>query len=255
MSEHSSLQRMWQKAWLRRLVKSTVAPIFVIGGLILLVDKIVMPIITRHGEEMPAPPLVGRSLEDVQEILGQIDGGMEIVERRFSPDYPDGVIIEQRPGPGSPIKQGRLFRLVVSRGSQLIDVPRVRGQTIRQAELILQEAGFIVGGRATSDDDALPKGTVVGTIPGSGSRLPRRAVVNLMVNAQLREDYTWCPNLEGLNIEEARILLRERGLLVGRVDRRYNPDVDPGGVIEQSLTPGEELPLGTEVDLVISRER
>lgn len=230
-------------------------PLLIIGGLILLVDKVVMPIITRHGEEMPSPSLVGRSLEDAQEILKSIDGAMEIVERRFSPDYPDGVIIEQRPGVGSPIKQGRIFRLVVSRGSQLIDVPRVRGQTIRQAELILQEAGFLVGGRATSDDDALPKGTVVGTIPGSGSRLPRRAVVNLLINAQLRDDYTWCPNLAGLNIEEARILLRERGLLVGRVSRRYNPDVDPGGVLDQSLTPGEELPLGTEVDLVISRER
>jgi len=255
VNELDSPKTLWQKAWFRRLVKTTVFPLVVIGGLILLVDKIVMPIITRHGDEVPAPSLVGRSLEDAQEILKPIEGDMEIVERRFSPDYPDGVVMEQRPGVGSPIKQGRIFRLVVSRGSQLIDVPRVRGQTIRQAELILQEAGFLVGGRATSDDDALPKGTVVGTIPGPGSRLPRRAVVNLLINAQLRGDYTWCPNLSGLNIEEARILLRERGLLVGRVDRRYNPDVDPGGVLEQSLTPGEELPLGTEVDLVISRER
>lgn len=255
MNEELSPQSLWQKTWFRRLVNTTVIPVVGIVCLILLVDKVIMPIITRHGDEAPAPSLVGRSLEDAQEILKSIDGAMEIVERRFSPDYADGVIIEQRPGVGSPIKQGRIFRLVVSRGSQLIDVPRVRGQTIRQAELILQEAGFLVGGRATSDDDGVPRGSVVGTIPGSGSRLPRRAVVNLLINAQVREDYTWCPNLAGLNIEEARILLRERGLLVGRVDRRYNPDVDPGGVLEQSLVPGEELPLGTEVDLVISRER
>lgn len=255
MNELSASQELWQKAWFRRSVKLFVLPLLIIAALILLVDKAVMPIITRHGEEIAAPTLVGRSLEDAQEILKSIDGGMEIVERRFSPDYADGIIIEQRPGTGSPIKQGRLFRLVVSRGSQLIDVPRVRGQTIRQAELILQEAGFLVGGRATSDDASLPKGMVVGTIPGPGSRLPRRAMVNLLINAQLRDDYTWCPNLVGLNIEEARILLRERGLLVGRIDRRYNPDIDPGNVIEQSLTPGDELPLGSEIDLVISRER
>jgi serine/threonine-protein kinase len=245
---------MWQKAWFRRSVKIVVSPILVLTGLILLVDKMAMPLVTRHGQEISAPTLVGRSLEDAQGILKAIDGTIEIIERRFSPDHPDGVIIEQRPGPGTPIKEGRVFRLVVSRGSQLIDVPRVRGQTIRQAELILQEAGFIVGGRAMSEDASLPKGTVVGTIPGSGSRLPRLAVVNLLVNAELRNDYTWCPNLAGLNIEEARVLLRERKLLVGRIDRRYNPDVDPGTVIEQSLVPGEELPLGTEIDLVISRE-
>ncbi len=255
MNETAIHKSFWQRAWFRRVVKMLVIPLFALVALILLVDDVIMPAITRHGEEIPAPSLVGRSLEDAQEILKSIDGGMEIIERRFSADYADGIIIEQRPASGSPIKQGRLFRLVVSRGSQLIDVPRVRGQTIRQAELILQEAGFIVGGRAASDDASLPKGTIVGTIPGAGSRLPRRAVVNLLVNAQLRDDYTWCPNLAGLNIEEARVLLRERGLLVGRVDRRYNPDVDPGTVISQSLTPGEELPLGTEIDLVISRER
>ncbi len=255
MNELSVQQGMWQKAWFRRSVKVIAIPLIVIAALILLVDKVIMPIITRHGEEIPAPSLVGHSLEDAQELLKAIEGGMEIVERRFSPDYADGVIIEQRPGPGSPIKQGRLFRLVVSRGSQLMDVPRVRGQTVRQAELILQEAGFLVGGRATSDDASLPKGTVVGTIPGPGSRLPRRSMVNLLINAQVRDDYTWCPNLVGLNIEEARILLRERGLLVGRIDRRYNPDIDPGNVIEQSLTPGDELLLGTEIDLIISRER
>lgn len=254
MSTLSLWHRMWQKAWFRRSVKIVVSPILVLTGLILLVDKMAMPLVTRHGQEISAPTLVGRSLEDAQGILKAIDGTIEIIERRFSPDHPDGVIIEQRPGPGTPIKEGRVFRLVVSRGSQLIDVPRVRGQTIRQAELILQEAGFIVGGRAMSEDASLPKGTVVGTIPGSGSRLPRLAVVNLLVNAELRNDYTWCPNLAGLNIEEARVLLRERKLLVGRIDRRYNPDVDPGTVIEQSLVPGEELPLGTEIDLVISRE-
>jgi len=250
-----NLTDMWKKTWFRRLVFTTVTPLVLIGGLILLVDNVIMPAITRHGDELPSPRLVGRSLEDAQDILRPIDGSMEIIERRFSPDYPDGVVIEQKPGVGSPIKQGRIFRLVVSRGSQLIDVPRVRGQTIRQAELILQEAGFLVGGRATSNDDGVAKGTVAGTIPGSGSRLPRRAVVNLLINAQLRDDYTWCPNLAGLNIEEARTLLRERGLLVGRVDRRYAPDVDPGGVLEQSLSPGDELPLGAEVDLVISRDR
>lgn len=255
MNAHTYFKSLWQKTWFRRLVKIIGIPCLALLGVIVLVDDVIMPMITRHGEEIPAPTLVNQTLEDAQQTLRSINGDMEIVERRFSPDFPDGVIIEQRPGPGSPIKQGRLFRLVVSRGSQLINVPRVRGQTIRQAELILQEAGFIVGGRAFSDDPSLPKGTVVGTIPGAGGRLPRRAIVNLLVNAQLREDYTWCPNLIGMNIEEARILLRERGLLVGRVDRRYNPDVDPGAVMEQSLTPGEELPLGAEIDLVISRER
>ena len=255
MNEIAAPQTLWQRRWLRWILKATGLFIAIVVILILVVDKVIMPSLTRHGEEIPAPRLEGKSLERAQEMVSQFGGTMEIIERRFSTDFPDGTVIEQRPSADAPIKIGRVFRVVVSRGSELVDVPRVRGQTVRQAELILQEAGFIVGGRAPSSDSSFPVGSVVGTIPGSGSRLPRKSVVNLLVNAPVREDYTWCPNLAGLNIEEARVILRERGLLLGRVDRRFNRDVDPGTVLEQSAAAGDEFPVGTEIDLVISRDR
>ena len=179
---------------------------------------------------------------------------MEIIEHRYSPDVIGGTILEQRPGAGAPVKTGRVFKVVVSRGSELIIVPRVRGFTVRQAELIITEAGFTVGGRAPSDDPSIPVGTVAGTIPDADVRLTRGTVVHLLVN-EVAQDWAWCPNLVGKNIEEARSILRERRLMIGRVDRRFDDNLLPGTVIEQSKTPGEELSVGTEINLVISRDR
>lgn len=245
---------VWSRAWLRRLLKIAVIPGFFLILLILVVDHVAMPLWTRHGDEFPAPNLVGRSLAGAQQALDEFDGTMEIIERRYSPDYSDGTILEQRPGVEVPIKVGRFFKVVVSRGSELIDVPRVRGFTVRQAELIIIEAGFTVGGRAPADDHSFPVGTVTGTIPDAGGRLPRGTVVHLLVN-QAEQKWTWCPNLVGMNVEEAREILRDRKLLVGRVDRRFDDKLLPGTVISQSRSPGAKLAIGTEVDLVISRDR
>ena len=247
-----SLRPTWQNPWVRRLTKGALIPLAVLFVLIEIVDSFVMPSLTRHGREVPSPELVGQTLESAQKLLADVGASMEIAERRYSPDQPDGIIIEQRPVAGAPIKQGRIFRVVISRGSELVVIPRVRGFTQRQAELILEEAGFVIGQHAPAVDSSLPVGTVVGTVPSAGGRLPRQSVVNLLVNEQARPEYTWCPNLVDMNIEEARDLLRERGLLVGTIDRRHDPTHAAGTILEQSQAAGEAGPQGTEVNLVIA---
>jgi serine/threonine-protein kinase len=241
--------------WLRRLVKWCLIPVFVIAGAIGLVDLIIMPWWTRHGQEYAAPSLVGRSQAAAQALLSPYESAIQVAERRFSADHPDGTILEQRPLAGAPIKRGRNINIVLSRGSELIDVPRVRGGSLRQAELMLEQAGLAVGSRAFTFEDSLPEGAVIGTIPSAGSSLPKGGVVNLLLNHSPDASKTFCPNLVGLNIEEARDSLRDRGLLVGSIDRRFDATLLPGTIVAQSLPPGEELTPGTEIDFVISRDR
>ncbi|MBD3299518.1 MAG: PASTA domain-containing protein [candidate division Zixibacteria bacterium] len=254
------LRDIWnrQPRWIRIPAQWIALPIIAAFALLLIVDEIIMPWYTRQGDEFPAPDLVNQSIHAAQDRLEDIGSSMKIAERRFSPDSPDGTILEQRPPAGAPIKHGRVFSLVVSRGSELIDVPHVRGYTPRQAELILTQAGLHVGGHAGERDttsNPVPVGTVVRTIPGAGSSLPRGGVINLLVNEPTDRRSTWCPNLVGLNIEEARKILRDRALLIGSVDRRYDTTLLPGTIIAQSHAPGEELDAGIEVDLVISRDQ
>ena len=231
------------------------APLLVGFFFLEIFDLVVMPIWTRHGREFAAPNLVGSTLQAAQDVLEETGSTMQIAERRFSPDAPDGTILEQRPLAGALIKRGRVFNLVLSRGSELIDVPRLRGYTVRQSELILAQVGLAVGGHGSERDDSIPAGTVVRTIPRAGTSLPRGSVVNILVNDRRQTNITWCPNLVGLNIEEARDILRERSLLVGSISREYDPTLLPGTIISQSYSPGEELALGNEIDLVISRDQ
>jgi beta-lactam-binding protein with PASTA domain len=251
-----SATHAWRNhAGIRRISRWVLAPLLVGFFFLEIFDLVVMPLWTRHGREFPAPNLVGSSLQAAQQVLEETGSAMQIAERRFSPDFPEGTILEQRPLAGAPVKRGRVFNLVLSRGSELIDVPRLRGYTVRQAELIIAQVGLIVGGHGSEADDSIPSGTVVRTIPRAGTSLPKGSVINILVNDRTRSNITWCPNLVGLNIEEARDILRERSLLVGSISREYDPTLLPGTIISQSSSPGEELALGSEIDLVISRDQ
>jgi len=240
---------------LGRLVKWCLIPIIVIVGVIGLVDRVIMPWWTRQGQEYPAPSLVGCSRLAAQALLSPYGSVIQVAERRFSADHSDGTILEQRPLAGAPIKRGRNVNIVLSRGSELIDVPRVRGGSIRQAELMLEQVGLAVGDRAFRYEDSLPEGAIAGTIPSAGSSLPKGGVVNLLINHSPDASKTFCPNLVGLNIEEARDTLRDRGLMVGSIDRKFDATLLPGTIVSQSYSPGEELVPGVEIDFVISRDR
>jgi serine/threonine-protein kinase len=70
----------------------------------------------------------GRENETVPDLTGQNEvaaanqlGRLELVaaiEREFSADVPDGVVIATRPGAGASIRKGETVVLVVSRGPE-----------------------------------------------------------------------------------------------------------------------------------------
>jgi hypothetical protein len=62
------------------------------------------------------------------------------------------------------------------------------------------------------------------------------------------------PNLTGLSQEEARALLEESGLAVGKVETQETKDMEAGLVISADPAPGDMVTEGTLIDLLISAE-
>ncbi len=60
------------------------------------------------------------------------------------------------------------------------------------------------------------------------------------------------PNLKGLSEQEARQRIEERGLVVGRIDQEHDEAEPVGKVTDQYPPPGETVPAGSKVDLVIN---
>jgi len=67
------------------------------------------------------------------------------------------------------------------------------------------------------------------------------------------DNFAPIPALDGRSLEAARRLLDERGFRLGRIDYQLSPRRDDGIVIRQSIRPELRRPVGTSVDVAVSR--
>ncbi len=127
-----------------------------------------------------------------------------------------------------------------------VKVPRVAGLTQVAAKRQIEDAGL----RANSKrefSDKLPD-TVLRTIPPAGTRVKRGGGVIVVLSKG--PELTDVPNLVGLQVEEAKLLIGSSGLTVGAIELRNSRD-PVGAVLEQDPKPGRRR-KGDPVNLVVS---
>jgi serine/threonine-protein kinase len=236
----------------RRLFMRVGIPLLVALLLIMVVDTVVMPIVTRHGDEFPLPDLTGQRLAEAKLDLADLHLLAEVASEEYSPDKERGIILVQFPVAGTRVKSGRAIKLVVSLGQKMVTVPDMVGLSVRQAHLNLETAGLVLGDIGWGFSDTLPDKVVVLSYPSAGTEMSIGSPVTLMVNRGRFADFTYMPRLVGLHLSEALRKLEERSLKQGVISTKRDDSYLPQTVLEQSEAEGTELLPGTEIDLVVT---
>ncbi len=228
-------------------------PLLVLLVAYLVVDNVVMPRITRHGEEFTLPDLSSQTVVEASVTLDELQLEYEVASHEYAPGIAKGLIINQFPRAGTKVKEGRTIKFVVSAGQKLIAIPALAGQSVRQAMLNLETTGLALGEIAWAFSDTLPERVVVFSYPASGTEIPMGSPVNLMVNRGRASSFTYVPQLVGLTLSEAQKRIEDKNLRLGIISHKENDNYLPETVLEQSEPPGTELDMGTEIDLVVSQ--
>ena len=220
--------------------------------LVLLLDKVIMPLYTKHGREYTMPDVVGRKLEDAQAILKAHHLRPIVDKKVFSTEYPAGTVISQNPIPGSIVKSGRRTYLAVSKGTKLVEVPNLIGGSERDAEIKLRQSGLVPGEKSYEFSSFYPKGVVIAQSVPVGDSIAFGDTVDFVISlGEIPENLT-VPNLVGKSLQEAKQILLKMGLQVGMVTYQVNNDLLPETVIHQSVPPDSVVDVGTPIDLVVS---
>ncbi|MBD3402643.1 PASTA domain-containing protein [candidate division GN15 bacterium] len=236
----------------RKLTLWVAVPLVSFILVVLIVDRIVMPIITRHGEEFTLPNFTSLTIEEAEVELTELDLRHEIASELYSPGKEAGVILQQYPEPGTQVKSGRAIKFVVSLGKKMVPIPDLAGKSVRQAMLDLEANGLTLGEIAWAYSDTIPERVVVFSYPNATTEIPLGSPVNLMVNRGRASNFTYMPDLVGMPLSEAQKKLEDKLLKVGVVSYRTDENFLPETVLEQSEPEGAELDVNTEIDLVVS---
>ncbi|QCW52554.1 PASTA domain-containing protein [Nocardioides dongxiaopingii] len=121
---------------------------------------------------------VGKTLEEATAALERRNLVLQTTEA-FDAEVPQGTIISQDPAPGSTRFRDEVVSLVVSKGPEMVEVPRVNLFGVEAAEQALRDAGLVP--QRSEEDDYYGLGFVVRTDPEAGTSVPKGSTVTIYV--------------------------------------------------------------------------
>lgn len=112
-------------------------------------------VVSKGTELRKIPSVVGKSRGDATAQLKAAGFGVKVVEE-FSDTVEKGVVISQSPDGNASLEVGGVVTIRVSKGKDLVKVPRVIGMTEDQAITTLKNAGFeVLVEEQVSPDDGI----------------------------------------------------------------------------------------------------
>ena len=197
------------------------------------------------------PNLNGLSFEDAQSALKKGNLSLKKSGEDFS-TFPAGKIYSQLPKAGSKIKEGRLIRVWVSKGQKQIKVPDLSGMDLFDARILAENKGIVIKHISyTKKNSAYNK--VITSDPAPGTLLTDTNLVSLLVSIPEDDNSIVMPDLLGLEFRDARSLIKENRLVLGKTEYIDNFDFESDIIIDVSVPEGEKVKPGTIINLIISR--
>ena len=197
------------------------------------------------------PSVIGLAFDAAAQRLQQAGFTAERGEMRLQAAAPRMTVVRQTPEAGSAQQLGTTVTLDLSAGVQTGTVPNVVGLTQEQADSLLSVAGLSVAEDVSLNESDQPRGTVLETRPRAGARVSVPGSVALTVSAGPAN--VAVPDLAGRNVEEARVLLEQLGLVLGDVTVADGGELKPGATVA-SQTPAASTAVvaATRVNITVS---
>jgi serine/threonine-protein kinase len=213
-----------------------------------------MPVISgKFAKTTLVPNVVGAPAEQAQTILKEEGLNFKWAkEGRYSGVVPANNVLIQLPAAGKTVKKNRTIFLTLSKGTQEVSVPDLRGASQRQAEISLQRLGLLLGERIEGAHSEIPNGVVIRTEPENSKKVRVGSRIDLIISSGKSGGKTLLPSLREMSLDRASYFLDSLGFVVGEVTSLQEDDKLPNTVLNSSPKWGEYLDAGTVVNLTVA---
>ena len=133
--------------------------------------------------DVVTPNLVGIPVDRARAVAEGADLVLGPGVYRQTDAYPEGTVISQTPGAGTPVAVGSTISPTVSTARELVAVPDVVGTTGSDAIFAITTAGLRVGSSTRTPDPEVPPGSIISTSPEAGRLVAVGTSIALVVSA------------------------------------------------------------------------
>lgn len=200
--------------------------------------------------EVEMPMVVGSDIESARNALVAL-GLNVLVDFKESDTIASGIVISSDVEAGSKVLSGTNVNLLVSSGTDSVEMPSVVGKPISEAKLTLELSGFTVMAEEASSDE-VPQGYVISQNPDPGVMAAKGVAVTITVSVGPTDVKVKVPGILGLEEDEATLTCIENDLSIGHITYVPSDTYPEGTVCSQSIAEGSFVGQGTLIDFEVS---
>ena len=254
--DKSDLKDEKREKGLKGFIKKHKTLSIIIGAILLFAITIFATVLILNltaKKDVLLPDLVGKEQSQAIYEVEQLNLNVLVGEEQYSKDVPEGCVISQEPPyqESYNIKEGDTITIIVSKGRNLVTVPKVVGKTEEEAVTALEEIGLIVS--ITDEDRVFNKkveaGYVIEQSIKEKEEIDAGETITLKVSKGI--EMTTVPDLNGKTEEEAKNLAKEAGLKV-KVEVGTDESKADGVVIFQDKEANSEVEKDSYITITIN---
>jgi eukaryotic-like serine/threonine-protein kinase len=176
---------------------------------------------TNHNETITVPNLKGKNFTSATSIVEEKKLKIAIMDSVYDDTKPKGIVLDQNPSANYQVKENRTIYVTLNASNPpMVSMPNLIDASLRQAKAILNSLGLELGNIIYKPDMA--KNAVLGQAYlnkniNAGTQVKMGAKIDLIVGDGLSGEQIQVPVFIGLNLSEAKALLKKNNLLMGAV--------------------------------------
>ncbi len=217
----------------------------------ILFDNVLMPLYVNQGGTLQVPDVIGLPFEQARRLLDSLDLEARQGYIRSDPNHPEGTVLQQNPTAFSAVKPGRRIYLTLSGGESLVEVPSLKGRSVRDARFKLETRGLRLGTVRYKTSREFPENTIIEQTVPSGTKIRHGSQISVVVSKGSNVNRIAVPRLTGKSLPEAERILKRRNLKLGQITYQESSEFLPNTVIDQYPRSGDIVNIGRAVDLFV----
>ena len=202
-------------------------------------------------KEVQIPNLQGLTKEEAEQKAKELKIKIEVSEEKYHLEIPEGQIIEQDPKyqDNYKIKEGSTIKIVISKGQEIVEMPKVVGKTRDEATSALKEIGLEVKVEEEFSDD-VEKNYIIKQEIKEGEKIPAGTTVTIYSSMGIEQIQV--PDLSGKTESEAKSAISSAKLKWKSTDKTSDSSKPNGVVVNQSISSESMVDKNTEITITVN---
>ena len=213
----------------------------------------VMGALVHTRKEVQVPDITKKPVTAALNSLASVNLALKQAGLEYAENVPPGSVLRQIPTAGSTVREGRVIRVWISQGDEMVFVPSVEGLDLRAAQLAVRQAGLQVEKVENAYSLTADKGLIISQTPEADSMLTRGDKVTLTLsNGQPPASVILVPDFRNKKLAEATLWASQQNMnLIVKEDA--NSPFPYGTIAEQQPAADSEVAPGSAVVVTVSR--